>query len=75
MAGRVTELVERGAMPVDRLEIGMRRRDLHVIFDRGVERAIAADTKIDARGLNQCFDPGFDQIWRRWWRRRYNPVR
>src|SRR6516165_8785833 len=66
MPGRMTELMECGPMPVDRLEIGMGRRDLHVVFDRCVERTIAADTEIDAHGLDECFDRGFDQTGRRW---------
>ena len=49
----MTELVERRAMPVDRLEIDLWWRDLHVVFDWCVERSIATDTKIDARGLDE----------------------
>ena len=69
MPGRMTELMQRGAVPVDRLEIGLWRRDLDIVFGRCVEGAIAADTKRDARGLDQGFDLGLDQAWRRWRRR------
>ena len=62
MTCRMTELMERGTMPIDPLEIRLWRRDLYVVFHRGVERSIAADTKIDVRGLDQRLDPGFDQI-------------
>src|ERR1700741_5309974 len=69
MPGRMTELVERGSMPVDRLEIGLWWWDLHVVFDWCVERSTTAATKIDARGLDECFDRRLDQPWRRWGRR------
>ena len=47
-AAGVTELVERRAVPVDRLEIGLRRRDLHIVVRGHVEGAAAADAEIDA---------------------------
>ena len=28
----MTKFMQRGAVPVDRLEIGLRRRDLHIVF-------------------------------------------
>ena len=61
MPRRMTEFMQRGAMPVDRLEIGLWRRDLHVIFGRSVEGAIAADTKGDASRLDQGFDRRLDK--------------
>jgi hypothetical protein len=42
----VTEFVQRGAVPVDRLEIGLRRRHLHIVVCRHVEGAAAADTEL-----------------------------
>src|ERR1700761_5739898 len=66
MPGRMTKLMERGAMPVDSFEIGLRRWDLHVVLDGDVERTITADTKIDVRGLDECFNRGLDQPCRRW---------
>ena len=69
MAGRVTEFMQRGAMPIDPFEIGLWWWNLHVVFDRRVERTITADTKIDAGSLDQGFNRGFDQTWRRWGRR------
>ena len=48
MSGRMTEFVQRGAVPVDRLEIGLRRRDLHVVFGGSIEGAIAADAEVNA---------------------------
>ena len=69
MPGRMTEFMQRGAVPIDRLEIGLRRRDLHIVFGRRVEGAIAADAKVDAGGLDQRFDRRLDQARRRWRRR------
>ena len=66
MPGRMTEFMQRGAVPIDRLEIGLWRRDLHIIFRRRIEGAIAADTKRDAGRLDQGFDPRLDQAWWRW---------
>src|SRR5215471_7149346 len=50
MPGRMTELMQRGAVPVDRFEIGLRRWDLHIVFGRRIEGAIAANAKRDAGG-------------------------
>jgi hypothetical protein len=47
----VTELMQRSAVPVDRLEIGLRRRDLYVVLRRHVEGPAAADAEIDAAGF------------------------
>ena len=66
MPGRMTEFMQRGAVPIDRLEIGLRRRDLHIVFGRCIECAIAADAERDAGGLDQGFDRGLDQARRRW---------
>src|SRR6185437_13754180 len=63
-----TELVQRGAVPVDRLEIGLRRRHLHIVMRWCVEGAAAADAEVDARRLDQRLDGWLDQarLWR--WR-------
>ena len=66
MPGRMTEFMQRRAVPVDRLEIGLRRRDLHIVFGRCVECAISTNAKRDSGGLDQGFDRGFDQARRRW---------
>ena len=47
----MTELVQRRAVPVDRLEIGLRRRDLHIVLRGHVEGAAAADAEVDAVAL------------------------
>jgi hypothetical protein len=64
--GIMTELVKCRAMPVDRLEIGLRWRDLHIIVFGHVEGAATADPEIDARCLDQRLDLGLDQsgLWR-----------
>src|SRR5215475_355211 len=68
--GIMTELMQRGAVPVDRLEIGLRGWDLHIVFSRRIEGTIAANAKRDASGPDQGFDRGLDQTWReaRRWR-------
>src|SRR5947207_11422390 len=63
---RMTEFMQRGAMPIDRLEIGLRRRDLHVVFGRSIEGALAANAKRYAGGLDQGFDRRLNQARRRW---------
>ena len=57
----MTELVQRRAVPVDRLEIGLRRRHLHEVGRRHVEGAAAADAEVDAGRRDQRLDPGLDQ--------------
>ena len=66
MPGRMTELMQRGAVPVDGFEIGLRRRDLHIVFGWCIECAISTDPKWNSAGLDQGFDRGFDQASRRW---------
>src|SRR5216684_1252092 len=66
MPRRMTEFMQRGAMPVDRLEIGLRRRDLHVVFGRSIEGALAANVERYAGGLDQGFDRRLNQARRRW---------
>src|SRR5579883_1162395 len=65
MASRMTEFMQRRPMPVNRLEIGLRRRDLHVVFGWCIECAMSTNPKRDARGLDQGFDRWFDQARRR----------
>lgn len=66
MARGVAELVERGAVPVDRFEIGVGRWHLHIVERRDVEGAVAADAEVDAGCADQGFHLGLDQARRRW---------
>ena len=59
------EFVQGRAVPVDRLEIGLRGRHLHIVVRRHIEGAIAADTEIDARRFDQSLDARLDEA-RRW---------
>ena len=59
--GIMAELVERRAMPIDRLEIRVRTRHLDVIVARNIEGAVAADAEIGAGGGNQCLRLWQDQ--------------
>ena len=61
MSDPVTELVERRPVPVDRLEIGVGPRHLHVILRRAVEGAVAADAEIGAGRGDQRLGLGEDQ--------------
>jgi hypothetical protein len=65
MAAGVTQLVQGRPVPVDRLEIGLRRRHLHIVVGRNVEGPVAADAEVDAGRLDQRFDPRLDQAGRR----------
>jgi P-type conjugative transfer protein TrbG len=65
MAAGVPQLVQGCAMPIDRLEIGLRRWDHHEVRPGRVEGAVAADAEVDAGGADQAFDPRLDQTWRR----------
>jgi hypothetical protein len=62
----MTELMERGPVPIDRLEIGRRRRHLHEIGRRVVVGARTADAEIGAGGGNQRLGSRLNLIW---WRR------
>ena len=55
-------------MPVDRLEIGLRRWHLHIVLRRHIEGAAAPDAEVDAGCLDQRVDRRLDQIRRRRWR-------
>jgi hypothetical protein len=49
----MTELMEHRPVPVDRLEIGLRRRQLNIVLRGRIEGPTAADAEIDADGLDQ----------------------
>lgn len=51
----MAELMQGGAVPVDRLEMGLRPRDLHKVVGRAVEGLIAADPKVGAGRVDQRF--------------------
>lgn len=54
----VVELVQRRAMPVDCLEIGLRRRHLNIVVGWYVEGPVDADPEIDAGRLDQRLERG-----------------
>jgi hypothetical protein len=56
-SGGVPQFMQGRAMPVDRLEIGLGRRHLHIVGSGHVEGAVAANKEIDARRLDQRLDP------------------
>src|SRR6266851_2782157 len=61
-----------GPVPIDRLEISRRRRDLDVVGARDVEGAVAADAEIGAGRADQRLGLRQDQIFaKRRRRRRY----
>ena len=60
-AAGMTEFVQRRAAPIDRLEIGLRRWDPHIVVRGHVEGATAADAEVDARCFDQRLDCGLDQ--------------
>src|SRR4051812_47783452 len=62
----MSEFVQRGAVPVDWLEIGGRRRHLHIILRRDIEGATATDTELDCR-LDQRLHAWLDRAGG-WWR-------
>ena len=62
----MTELMECGPVPIDRLEIGRRRRHLHEIARRVVVGARTADAEIRAGGGDQRLGSGLNLAW---WRR------
>ncbi|MGY3363019.1 hypothetical protein ACVWZL_000144 [Bradyrhizobium sp. GM2.4] len=63
--GIMRQLMQGRSMPVDRLEISLRWRHLHIIFCRRIKGAVAADAEIDASRLDELFDLRLDQVWRR----------
>ncbi|MFK4539814.1 hypothetical protein ABIA00_007997 [Bradyrhizobium ottawaense] len=52
-------------MPIDRFEIGLGWRHLHIIFRRHIKGTVAADAEVDAGRLDQVFDLRLDRAWRR----------
>src|SRR5882672_9052003 len=66
LAGPMTEFMKSGPVPIDRLEIGSRRWDLHVIARRVVVGTRTADAEIRAGGSDQRLGSGLNLIW---WRR------
>src|SRR5258707_1829477 len=62
----MTELMECGPVPIDRLEISRRRRHLHEIAGRVVVGTCTADAEIRTRGCNQHLGAGLNLTW---WRR------
>jgi hypothetical protein len=62
----MSELMKCGPVPIDRFEIGIRRRHLHEIARRGVVGARTADAEIRAGGGNQRLGSGLNPAW---WRR------
>jgi hypothetical protein len=61
VARGVTEFVQRRAVPVDRVEIGLGRGHPHVVLRRNVKGAIAADPEIHLGRMDERLDPGLDQ--------------
>src|SRR5206468_11942907 len=62
----MAEFMESGSVPVDRLEIGSRRRHLHEIARRVVVGARTADAEIRAGRRDQCLGSRLNLAW---WRR------
>jgi hypothetical protein len=60
------EFVKRGPMPIDRLKVSRRRRDLHEIAARIIVGARAADAEVGTGRGNQGFSLRFDLV--RWGR-------
>src|ERR1017187_1279350 len=58
----VATFVQRGSMPIYRLEICFRWRHLRIVRTGRIERLVAADPKIDARRADECIDFGQDEI-------------
>jgi hypothetical protein len=67
MARGVPQLVQGRAVPVDRLEIRLGRRHLHIVECWNIEGAVAADAEVDAGRPDQGLDPRFDEAGRRRW--------
>ena len=65
--GIMPQLVQGRPVPVDRLEIRLRRRHLHIVERRGIESAVPADAEVDAGRPDQGLDLWFDESGRRRW--------
>ena len=68
MSNPMSQFMAGRPVPIDRLEIGLRRRHLYEVVRRAVEGARAADAKIRAGGGDQRLGLRLDQAWRRWGR-------
>ena len=66
--GIMTQLMQRRAMPVNRLEISRWRRHLYIVFGWPIERAVAADAEVDTGRLDQRLHARLDHAGQ--WRRR-----
>jgi len=62
----MTEFMKSGPVPIDRLEIGSRRWDLHEIARRVVVGARTADAEIRTGSGNQRLGSGLNLAWWRW---------
>lgn len=74
MSSRMTEFMQRCAVPVDGFKIGLRRWDLYIVFGCDIECAISTNPKWNSAGLDQGVDRGFDEASRRWRRSGGNVV-
>ena len=63
----MAELMQRGAMPVHRREIGLRRRHLDEIADDRIEGAVTADPDVGATGPDQRLGLGQDHALGNGW--------
>ena len=61
----MTEFVKSRAMPVDRLEIGLWRRNLHEVADGAVKGSRSADAEFCTGGGDQRLGLRLDQAPRR----------
>ncbi|ALR20803.1 hypothetical protein ATN00_11360 [Sphingobium baderi] len=59
--GIMSELVQGRTVPVDRLEIRLRRRNDDIVMRRDIERAVSADAEIDAGRPDQGLDARLNQ--------------
>lgn len=66
MACGVSQFVQGRPVPVDRLEIRLGRRHLHIIERWDIESAVPADAEVDAGGPDQGLDLRLDEAGRRW---------
>ncbi len=67
MAAGVAHLVERRAVPINRLEIGLRRRHLNIVVQDIEIGASAADAEVDAGRPDERLSFRLDQAGRRRW--------
>ena len=57
----MAEFMQRGPVPVDRLEVGLRRRHADEVAERVVVGALPADAEVGAGGTDQRLDPRLDE--------------